>query len=134
MQITINTKEDSPADIRKVIALLSKMIEGSPEKHSNIFEESTPVLGASGNEEAGLGESSSSEPASGGNAFAAMFGGDNSGSAADETPVLGAEEKTPVLGAEEPVPVSEADEAPVLEDDPEPSEEEKEAADTIIEY
>ena len=63
MKITIDTKEDSVADIRKVIALLSKMIEGSGH-HSNIFEDdSSPGLDTS--------ETSSSE--SGGNAFANMF-------------------------------------------------------------
>jgi hypothetical protein len=65
MKITIDTKEDSAADIRKVIALLSKMIEDY--RHSsNIFEDdSGPGLGIS--------ETSSSESA-GGNAFANMFG------------------------------------------------------------
>ena len=64
MKITIDTKEDTPTDIRKVIALLSKMIDGS-EHHSNIFEDSSPGLGSS--------ETSSSESA-GGNAFVNMFG------------------------------------------------------------
>ena len=64
MKITIDTKEDSVTDIRKVIALLSKMIEGSGH-HSNIFEDdSSPGLETS--------ETSGSE--SGGNAFANMFG------------------------------------------------------------
>ena len=72
MKITIDTKEDSPADIRKVIALLSKMIEDSPEHHSNIFGESSS-------------ESSSSE-SSGASAFASMFG--NSNTMDDGTPVL----------------------------------------------
>jgi hypothetical protein len=67
MKITIDTKEDSSADIRKVIALLSKMIE-DPGHHSNIFEDSSPGLGAS--------ETPGSESAAG-NAFANMFG-DNS--------------------------------------------------------
>ena len=65
MKITIDTKEDSAADIRKVIALLSKMIEDSGHS-SNIFEDdSSPGLGIS--------ETSSSESV-GGNAFANMFG------------------------------------------------------------
>ena len=71
MKITIDTKEDSSTDIRKVIALLSKMIEGS-EHHSNIFEDSSPTLGES-----------SSESSGGNNAFASMFGNDS-----EETPVL----------------------------------------------
>ena len=62
MKITIDTKEDSATDIRKVIALLSKLIEDSSEHHSNIFEDSSPGLG-----------SSNPEPGSG-NAFANMFG------------------------------------------------------------
>jgi len=61
MKITIDTKEDSSAEIRKVITLLSKLIEGSSERHSNIFEDSSPSLEAESN--------------SGGNAFANMFGG-----------------------------------------------------------
>jgi len=60
MKITIDTKEDSPADIRKVIALLSKMIEESPEHYSDIFGKSNP-------------SSESSEK----NAFANMFGDNN---------------------------------------------------------
>ncbi|MBW2966785.1 hypothetical protein KY342_06810 [Candidatus Woesearchaeota archaeon] len=62
MKITIDTKEDSATDIRKVIALLSKLIEDSSEHHSNIFEDSNPGL-----------EPNNSEPNSG-NAFANMFG------------------------------------------------------------
>ena len=70
MKITIDTKEDSPTDIRKIIALLSKLIEDSSEHHSNIFEDSSPGLGA--------------EPSnSGGNAFANMFG-DNAAPLAEE--------------------------------------------------
>ena len=62
MKITIDTKEDSAADIRKVIALLSRMIEDSGHS-SNIFEDdSSPSLGSSSSESAG------------GNAFANMFG------------------------------------------------------------
>jgi len=61
MKITIDTKEDSSEDIRKVIALLSKMIEDSGHS-SNIFEDSSPDLG------------SSSSDSSAGNAFANMFG------------------------------------------------------------
>jgi hypothetical protein len=71
MKITIDTKEDSATDIRKVIALLSKMIEDSGH-HSNIFEDdSSPGLGTTS--ETSSSEASSSESA-GGNAFANMFG------------------------------------------------------------
>lgn len=77
MKITIDTKEDSAADIRKVIALLSKMIEDSSESR-DIFADSSP----------GLGTSEASEPSSG-NAFANMFGSSSS------------DEKFPVLGLDE---------------------------------
>ena len=56
-----DTKEDSPADIRKVIALLSKMIEGTSHA-SNIFEDS--------------GSNLSTETETPTNAFANMFGGE----------------------------------------------------------
>ena len=79
MKITIDTKEDSPADIRKVIALLSKMIEGSVGHHSNIFEDSSPSLGGD-----------NEEPVGGTNAFANMFGGDSE-SKIEDTPVLNAD-------------------------------------------
>ena len=72
MKITIDTKEDSSQDIRKVIALLSKMIEDSSENHSNIFEDDSP----------GLGSSEPETPSS--NAFSNMFGSSDS----DNTPVL----------------------------------------------
>lgn len=74
MKITIDTKEDSAADIRKVIALLSKMIEDSSEHHSNIFEDDSPGLGSSES------ESGSS------NAFANMFGSSDSDSPTLPTP------------------------------------------------
>ncbi len=75
MKITIDTKEDSAADIRKVIALLSKMIEDSGH-HSNIFEDdSIPGLETP--------KTSDSESA-GGNAFANMF---------SDNPILAEEKK-----------------------------------------
>ena len=77
MKITIDTKEDSPADIRKVIALLSKMIEGGEEHHSNIFEDSSPSVREESGGSAGM------------NAFANMFGGGSSSAEKDDTPVLG---------------------------------------------
>ena len=80
MKITIDTKEDSTTDIRKVIALLSKLIEDSSEHHSNIFEDSSPGLD--------MAEPSTSEPAepATSNAFANMFGNNNAMD--DGTPVL----------------------------------------------
>lgn len=58
IKITIDTKEDSASDIRKVIALLSKMIEGNHAQ--NIFEDTGPIL-------------TTETPT---NAFANMFGGE----------------------------------------------------------
>jgi len=59
MQITIDTKKDSPEEIKKAIQLLSVLVQGHV-KHSNIFEDdSTPPPG----------------PAPTRNAFADMFGG-----------------------------------------------------------
>ncbi|MEE9525152.1 MAG: hypothetical protein V3V78_00915 [Candidatus Woesearchaeota archaeon] len=91
MKITIDTKDDSHEDIRKVIALLSKMIDESPMSSSNIFGESN----SSSDEE--------SEPATT-NAFANMFGSSDSG----------AEEGMPVL---EPTSANEDDEAEEEKDD-----------------
>ena len=82
MKITIDTKEDSAADIRKVIALLSKMIEDS-EHHSNIFkDDSSPGLGSSSSE-------------SSGNAFANMFG---------DNPTLAGEKKKDKEEEKEEIP------------------------------
>lgn len=71
MKITIDTREDSPEDMRKVIALLSTLIEGREKQHSNIFEDSaSPSL-------------ESSEPSIG-NAFANMFGSGSEKKAVDD--------------------------------------------------
>ena len=77
MKITIDTKEDSHEDIRKIIALLSRMIES--EQPRNIFESSGNVL-------PGMNQESSSEPTSSEqtNAFANMFG-DNTPTKSEET-------------------------------------------------
>ncbi|MBR9691364.1 hypothetical protein GOV06_01125 [Candidatus Woesearchaeota archaeon] len=104
MKITIDTKEDSPTDIRKVIALLSKMVEDSPETHSNIFGESDSGISS---------PETSSSGSSGTNAFANMFGGDDDG--------LGG---TPIL---EPSTAKEEDEK--VEED-----RESEEAPEVIEY
>ena len=67
MKITIDTSVDSKEDIRKAAALLASLADGTHERHSNIFEDSSPSLGTS--------ETPSSE-SSGANAFASMFGDD----------------------------------------------------------
>mgnify|MGYP006303704955 CR=1 FL=1 len=84
MKITIDTKEDSPADIRKVVAMLSKFIEH--EQPKDIFSSS-----------AAPEPSSESEPT---NAFANMFGGEPKPNTtpAGETPVMGSAMDTPILG------------------------------------
>ena len=41
MQITIDTKKDSPEEIKKAIQLLSVLVQGRV-KNSNIFEDDTP--------------------------------------------------------------------------------------------
>jgi len=107
MRITINTKEDSHEDIRSVIALLSKMIEGK-ESHSNIFESSS--------------SDSSSEASP--SAFVNMFGSDEP-SSEPSTPSV--EEDVPVLGESSTVlPES----STVLEE----KEEEEEEPAELIEY
>jgi len=106
MKITINTKEDSHEDIRSVIALLSKMIEGK-QSHSNIFEDSS--------------SDSSSEASP--SAFVNMFGSDEP-SSEPSTPIV--EEEVPVLGETPTVPA----ESTVLEE----KEEEEEEPAELIEY
>ena len=65
MKITIDTKEDSAEDIRKVMSLLSTLLEGrSSSGPSNIFNEDSPSVG---------------------NAFGSMFG-DNSDPPAESEP------------------------------------------------
>ena len=64
MKITIDTKEDSHEDIRKVISLLSKMIEGE-ESHSNIFESSSSDSSSEGSPSAFANMFGSAEPSSG---------------------------------------------------------------------
>lgn len=68
MKITIDTKEDSHTEIKKVITMLSKLVEDSS---PNVFEEP------------------SSE---GSNAFANMFGG-STPTSEDDTPILGEEKE-----------------------------------------
>ena len=74
IKITVDTKEDSPEDIRKVVAFLSSLSDGVKEHNSNIFESSEPELG-----------SSEAPPA-----FVNMFGGsEENKDVVDETPILG---------------------------------------------
>ncbi len=69
MKITIDTKEDSHEEIKKVISLLSHLIEsGSVESKADIFGDNDP------------GEPSSDEQPSG-NAFTNLFGSSDETSA-----------------------------------------------------
>jgi len=65
MKITIDTKEDSPEEIKKVVAMLSHLIENKP-AYTNIFEDSSSTLPSETST-----ESTESQP---GNIFGAMFG------------------------------------------------------------
>ncbi len=97
MKITIDTKEDSPADIRKVIALLSTLAE-KREHHSNIFEDSSPGLpmASSYPETPSSTESNPPSPSSGGGIFN-MFGDSSSTSSSSteksDYPTLNAEDE-----------------------------------------
>ena len=44
MKITIDTKEDSPEEIKKVVAMLSHLIENQSSQPRNIFEDTSPSL------------------------------------------------------------------------------------------
>ncbi len=72
MKITIDTKEDSSEDIRKIISLLSTLVERSSSQSRNIFEDSGNSLSLSEPDDVSI-NNSSDEPGSG-NAFANMFG------------------------------------------------------------
>ncbi len=82
MKITIDTKEDSASDIRKVIALLSKFIEGH-EHHSNIFEDDSSF-----GSEQNSGAVSSPDSGSGGSGglFGNLFGNSLAGNSAGSKP------------------------------------------------
>tara|TARA_Y100000310_G_C20420889_1_gene686637 strand:+ start:38 stop:406 length:369 start_codon:yes stop_codon:yes gene_type:complete len=87
MKLSIDTKEDSHDDLRKVIKMLQHLVgESSYSNYSNesssknIFDDPSPGLGSSEESAPALG---SSETAVGGeqnaaltNAFSAMFGGE----------------------------------------------------------
>ena len=63
VKITVDTKEDSHEEIKKVIKMLSAFVGESPlTNQPNIFEESSPAI------------PETNEPA---NAFANMFGGES---------------------------------------------------------
>lgn len=88
MKISVDTSEDSPEDIRKVVALLSSLSDKNysriKKRSSNIFEGSSPDIGY-GQPSA---PESSGEPSaeSSSNAFANMFGSSNAPSqSASET-------------------------------------------------
>ena len=86
MKISIDTKEDSHDEIKKVIKMLEHLINKDPSptynNSGNIFDDPSPSLGSS-ESSYGLDEPSS-ETSVGGevqsaaptNAFSAMFGGD----------------------------------------------------------
>jgi hypothetical protein len=67
MKITIDTKEDSPTEIKRVITMLQHLVGEGARTNAprNIFEDDTPILAGSEPTE------ESSEPT---NAFANMFG------------------------------------------------------------
>lgn len=81
MIITINTKEDSHEDVRKVIRMLQNLVgEHETFTNRNIFEDSSPTL-------------NSSQPT---NAFGSMFG--------DSTNVLSSTETTAEKKEDEKTP------------------------------
>ncbi|MBD3355486.1 hypothetical protein GF361_05935 [Candidatus Woesearchaeota archaeon] len=84
MKITIDTKEDSSEDIRKIISLLSTLVERSSSKSRNIFEDSGNSLNLSEPDDVSLDDSS--DESEQGNAFANMFGDNDSND--DKTPIL----------------------------------------------
>jgi hypothetical protein len=74
MKISIDTKEDSHDDIKKVIKMLEHLvgssISPSYSNQGNIFDDPSPGLGSSEDSAPALG---SSEPVAPTNAFSAMF-------------------------------------------------------------
>jgi len=73
MKITIDTKEDSPEDIRKIVALLSSFVARSAEKPRNIFEDSSPGLDVF-NQGSQVREEAKTTESDVGNAFTSLFG------------------------------------------------------------
>jgi len=84
MKITINTKEDSKDEIRKVINLLSNIVKDTESVHSNtdLFSASKDVFSgtrveADSTRSATTSNSTTTESGSNQNAFANMFGNDS---------------------------------------------------------
>jgi len=82
MKITVDTKEDSPDDIRKVVALLSAIVSRSSyrnvDKHKNIFEDSSPGLDILDQRSPTQQEASQPTESEVGNAFTSLFGSSDS--------------------------------------------------------
>ena len=91
MKISIDTKEDSPDDIRKVVALLSSLVSKSVyktvEKNRNIFEDSSPGLDILDQKTQIQEETTQPTESDVGNAFTSLFG------SSDNTPETKPEEK-----------------------------------------
>jgi len=83
MKITIDTKEDSKAEIRKVINLLSNMVQEEVHSNNDLFSTSKDVFSGT-RAESELASSSNTETSTDNqNAFANMFG-ETSPSASEE--------------------------------------------------
>jgi len=84
MKIEIDTKHDSPEEIRKVIKMLQHLVGENVTINKNIFESSDNTLGISSydNEEKSSSlQLDSNAPV---NAFSAMFGDNSSNSVKDD--------------------------------------------------
>ena len=77
IKITIDTKEDSPEDIRKVVALLSSLLARGVEKRRNIFEDSSPGLDIF-DQRSPTRETSQATDSDVSNAFTSLFGDSSS--------------------------------------------------------
>jgi hypothetical protein len=100
MKITIDTKEDSHEEIGKAIKMLQQLVEGKVYTNSaNIFEDPSSFGGSANDTPSN--DSSSSEPSSGGNAFANMFGSVSTPDPTPEEPMNEEEEKE---SADEAIP------------------------------
>ncbi|MBW2978304.1 hypothetical protein KY331_05655 [Candidatus Woesearchaeota archaeon] len=78
MKITVDTKEDSHEDIRRVVALLSSLVSKGIEKQKNIFEDSSPGLDVFDQKSPSQEEPSQATESDVGNAFTNLFGDDSS--------------------------------------------------------
>ena len=89
MKISVDTAEDSPEDIRKVVALLSSLSDKNYSRigrRKNIFESSSPEVGQGSSQQVELSAEDTS------NAFAGMFGG--SGSSSSSAPSQSASDRS----------------------------------------